>query len=219
MKIDIIVLGELEANCYCVRNSDKQHKCLIIDPGLNPEPLIRFLKANDYDPVSIVLTHGHVDHIGGVESLREYWPDVEVAIHEKDAEMLLNPALNLSTLAGTMVQARPAQVLLDHSQQYYTAAGLRFQVLHTPGHSPGGICLYSAKDKVLFAGDTLFAGSIGRTDFSGGDFETLINSIKTQLMTLPDQTHVYPGHGPQTTLQAEKQFNPFVNANKGDRTL
>lgn len=210
MNIDTIVLGEFEANCYCVRKTSRHKKCLLIDPGLNPEPLIRFLDTNAYEPVAIVLTHGHVDHIGGVESIREYWPKVEVAVHEMDAEMLVNPGLNLSTMAGTMVQARPAEICLDSTRQYYTAAGLRFQVFHTPGHSPGGICLYSAKDKILFSGDTLFAGSIGRTDFRGGDYETLIEAIKTKLLILPETTNVYPGHGPQTTIQAEKQFNPFV---------
>lgn len=210
MNIDTIVLSDFEANCYCVRKSPKQKECLIIDPGLNPEPLIRFLKANAYQPVSIVLTHGHIDHIGGVESLREFWPDVEVAIHKDDAEMLTNPALNLSIMVGTMVQARPAEMYLDSNTPYYTAAGLRFQILHTPGHTPGGICLYSARDEVLFSGDTLFAGSVGRTDFPSGSHEALIEGIKTQLLTLPEQTHVYPGHGPTTTLQAEKKFNPFL---------
>ena len=210
MYIDTIVLGEFEANCYCVRANAKAQDCMLIDPGLQPEPLIRFLNAQAYQPASIVLTHGHVDHIGGVESIREYWPTVEVAIHEMDAEMLIDPGANLSIMAGTMIQARPADVRLDASQPYYTAAGLRFQVLHTPGHSPGGICLYSAKDEVLFAGDTLFAGSIGRTDFPSGNYETLIEAIKTKLLILPEQTTVYPGHGPKTTLQAEKQFNPFL---------
>jgi glyoxylase-like metal-dependent hydrolase (beta-lactamase superfamily II) len=210
MNIDTIVLGDFEANCYCVRKSDKQNKCLIIDPGLNPEPLIRFIKTNGYQPEAILLTHGHVDHIGGVESIREYWPGVNVAIHKDDADMLANPALNLSILAGTMIQARPAETLLDDAVPYYTAAGLRFQILHTPGHSPGGICLYSAADKVLFAGDTLFAGSVGRSDFPTGCHETLIDMIKTKLLTLPEQTTVYPGHGPTTTLLAEKKYNPFL---------
>lgn len=215
MIIDTIVLGEFEANCYCVRKSAKQKKCLLIDPGLNPEPLIRFLHTNDYQPAAILLTHGHVDHIGGVESIREYWPEVQVAIHEKDAVMLRDPAQNLSIMAGTMVQARPAEVCLADEQDYYSAAGLRFRVLLTPGHSPGGICLYSAKDEVLFSGDTLFAGSIGRTDFPSGNHADLIESIRTQLMILPEQTKVYPGHGPTTTIQQEKQYNPFVGQKKG----
>lgn len=210
MNIDTIVLSEFESNCYCVRKSARHKKCLLIDPGLNPEPLIRFLQANGYKPVAIVLTHGHIDHIGGVESIREYWSDVEVTIHEQDAEMLTDPAMNLSIMAGTMVQARPAELCLDPSQQYYNAADLCFQILHTPGHTPGGICLYSAKDKVLFSGDTLFANSIGRTDFPAGSFEALIEGIKKKLLILPEKTIVYPGHGPQTTIENEKKYNPFL---------
>ena len=210
MNIDTFVLGDFQANCYCIRKSDRQKNCLLIDPGLNPEPLIRFLKTNQFQPSAIILTHGHVDHIGGVESIREYWPQVQVAIHAEDAEMLTSPALNLSVLSGDMVQARPAEFCLDDTQPYYTAAGLRFQVLHTPGHTPGGICLYSAQDEILFAGDTLFAGSVGRSDFPGGSHETLIDSIKTKLLILPEQTKVYPGHGPETTLLTEKKFNPFL---------
>jgi len=215
MIIDTIVLSDFEANCYCVRKTARHKQCMVIDPGLNPEPLIRFLKTNTYKPVAIIVTHGHVDHIGGIESLREYWPQVEVTIHEQDARMLLDPALNLSTMAGTMVQARPAEVTLDNGQKYYNGAELRFRIFHTPGHSPGGICLYAAKEKILFSGDTLFAGSIGRTDFIGGDFEQLIESIKKQVLVLPDETIVYPGHGPQTTIGAEKQYNPFVSQKSG----
>ena len=210
MNIDTIVLGDYQANCYCIRENADQKDCLLIDPGLNPEPLIRFLQANDYKAVSIVLTHGHVDHIGGVESLREYWPQVQVAIHEKDVDMLTNPAANLSVMSGTMVQTRPAEKCLGDSEQFYTAVGFRFQVLHTPGHTPGGICLYSAKEKVLFAGDTLFAGSVGRSDFPGGSHKLLIKMIKERLLILPEQTKVYPGHGPETTILEEKKFNPFL---------
>ena len=210
MNIDTIVLGDYQANCYCIRENDDQKNCLLIDPGLNPEPLIRFLKTNDFQPISIFLTHGHADHIGGVESIREYWPQVQVAIHKQDAEMLTNPAMNLSLMSGTMVQTRPAETYLNSTEQFYTAVGLRFQILQTPGHTPGGICLYSAKEEVLFSGDTLFAGSIGRSDFPGGSHELLIQMIKEKLLILPDKTKVYPGHGLQTTLREEKKFNPFL---------
>ncbi len=210
MKIDTIILGDYETNCYCVRERNDQKECSIIDPGLNPESLIRFLKVHELQPVEIVLTHGHVDHIAGVESLREYWPEVKVVIHENDAEMLTNPAMNLSIMAGTMVQARPAEVRLTDEDQYYQMIGIRFQLFHTPGHTPGGICLYSAKDQVVFVGDTLFAGSIGRTDFPTGNHQALIKAIKTKLLHLPVQTAVYPGHGPQTTIGQEKKFNPFL---------
>lgn len=210
MIIETIVLGDYQTNSYCVRDNADQTDCLIIDPGLNPEALIRLLQNNSYKPVSIVLTHGHVDHIGGVETLRHHWPEVQVAIHEDDMEMLTNPTMNLSVMSGTMVQTRPAEIILDSRQPYFQAAGLRFQILHTPGHTPGGICLYSAKDQVVFVGDTLFQGSIGRSDFPSGNHASLIHAIKTQLLPLPGQTEVYPGHGQKTTIAEEKNFNPFL---------
>lgn len=210
MVIDTIVLGDFQTNSYCVRADDTSSDCLIIDPGLNPEPLVRLLQHSDWRPVAIVLTHGHVDHIGGIESIRQHWPEVQVAVSEKDANMLTDPAANLSVMSGTMIQARPAEVLLGADDLYYQAAGLRFQVLHTPGHTPGGLCLYSAGDETIFVGDTLFQGSVGRSDFPGGSPETLIDNIKTQLLTLPAQTKVYTGHGPTTTIAAEKRSNPFL---------
>jgi hydroxyacylglutathione hydrolase len=210
MNIETLVLGDFQANCYCVRNDEKAGACLVIDPGMNPEPLIRWLDDEGLTPEMIVLTHGHVDHIGGVETVRQRWPKVQVAIHQEDAGMLMDPSANLSVLAETMVQARPAEMILGPESPFLNAAGLRFQILHTPGHTPGGICLYSAKDEILFAGDTLFAGSVGRADLPGGDFEQLITGIRQKLLMLPEQTKVYPGHGPATTIRNEKKHNPFL---------
>jgi glyoxylase-like metal-dependent hydrolase (beta-lactamase superfamily II) len=210
MNIETLVLGDFQANCYCVRTDEKARGCLLIDPGMNPEPLIRFLDHEGLTPEMIVLTHGHVDHIGGVETVRQRWPKVQAAIHQDDAEMLTDPNANLSVLAETMVQARPAEILLGEDSPFLNAVGLRFQILHTPGHTPGGICLYSAKDEILFAGDTLFAGSVGRADLPGGDFEQLITGIRHKLLILPEQTKVYPGHGPATTIRNEKKHNPFL---------
>jgi glyoxylase-like metal-dependent hydrolase (beta-lactamase superfamily II) len=210
MNIETLVLGDFQANCYCVRTDEKARECLLIDPGMNPEPLIRFLDHEGLTPEMIVLTHGHVDHIGGVETVRQRWPKVQAAIHQDDAEMLTDPNANLSVLAETMVQARPAEILLGEDSPFLNAVGLRFQILHTPGHTPGGICLYSAKDEILFAGDTLFAGSVGRADLPGGDFEQLITGIRHKLLILPEQTKVYPGHGPATTIRNEKKHNPFL---------
>jgi len=215
MIVDTIIMGDYQTNCYCVRNNKDAAECLVIDPGLEPEPLVQMLKENDRTPVDILLTHGHVDHIGGVESIRRHWPKVRVAIHKDDASMLINPEENLSLMAGCMVQTRPADVLLDSEEVYYQAAGLRFRILHTPGHSPGSICLYSAHDHILFGGDTLFAGSVGRTDFPGGSHEALIDSINTKLLILPKRTQVYTGHGPETTIGNEKKFNPFLTPNTG----
>ncbi len=213
MKIETIVLGDFEANCYSVRSDQTATACLLIDPGLNPEPLVHFITKNKLTPEAIVLTHGHADHIGGVETVRQHWPDVKVFISQQDAEMLTDPAKNLSILAQVMVQARPADICLVDGQRYVEAAGLRFEVIHTPGHSPGGICLYNADEGILFSGDTLFAGSVGRSDFPGGDPDLLIDRIKHKLLILPEQTRVYPGHGPVTTLRSEKRHNPFLLEN------
>ncbi len=210
MIIDTIVLGDYQTNCFCVRQNEEAGDCLIIDPGMEPAPLVQMLKKHNYIPVDILLTHGHADHIGGVETLRQHWPEVRVAIHKDDAAMLTSPAENLSLMAGAMIQARPAEILLNSEEGDYTAAGLRFKVLHTPGHTPGGICLYASDKQIVFAGDTLFAGSLGRSDFPGGSHELLTDMIRQKLLILPAQTTVYPGHGPATTIGNEKKFNPFL---------
>jgi len=210
MIIDTFVLGDFQTNCFCVRQNEEASDCLIIDPGMGAEMLVQRLKKNDYTPVDILLTHGHADHIGGVEALRQHWPKVRVSIHKDDADMLTNPTENLSLMAGVMVQVRPAEVLLNSEDTYYEAAGLRFKVLHTPGHTPGGICLYASDEDILFAGDTLFAGSVGRSDFPGGNHELLTQMIRQKLLILPEQTAVYTGHGPATTIGNEKESNPFL---------
>jgi len=191
-----------------LRDGEAAADCLVIDPGLEADALIDFLMANELNPVSVVLTHGHIDHIAGLAPLRERYPDLKVCIHELDARMLTESRSNLSLLMGMMFRTEPADVMLREND-FVEQAGVKLVVLHTPGHSPGGICLYSEEDGVAFVGDTLFAGSIGRTDFPGGSMSQLLASIRDKLFTLPDETKAYPGHGPATTIAQEKAHNPF----------
>jgi hydroxyacylglutathione hydrolase len=210
MKIDRLILGDFETNCYVLRNSDTARDCLIIDTGLDAGPLLDFLELNKLNPAALILTHGHADHIAGVEPLRKKFPTIAVYIHKLDAGMLTSAIKNLSVLSGTFLTAKKADNLVEEGD-VIDIIQIKLRVIHTPGHTPGGICLYSEKDGIIFVGDTLFAGSIGRTDFPNGDMQQLIEGIKHKLLTLPEDTIAYPGHGPETTIGREKTDNPFLS--------
>ncbi|MBP7050463.1 MAG: MBL fold metallo-hydrolase [Phycisphaerae bacterium] len=209
MEIDRFILGDFQTNCYVVRVDESATECLVVDAGLDADELIDFLKQHRLNPVATILTHGHVDHIVGVTAMRRCFPQTKVYIHRLDAAMLTNPRANLSALAGMTFALEPAEVLLEDGDTI-DQAGIRLKVLHTPGHTPGGICLYAESDGVVFAGDTLFADSVGRTDFPGGDTDQLIESIRTKLLPLPDNTVVHPGHAMRTTIGRERRANPFL---------
>jgi hydroxyacylglutathione hydrolase len=208
MKIDYLILGGYQTNCYVLRKNDAAQDCLIIDPGLEAAELTEFLEEQKLHPLAVVLTHGHIDHIAGVPILRSRFPEIKLYIHKLDAEMLSEPMINLSTMTGAGFATEPEDVSLQDGD-VIDLAGVKLLVLHTPGHTPGGISLYSKQDGVVFVGDTLFADSIGRTDFPGGSMSQLLNSVRLKLFTLPEKTEVYPGHGPATTIAAEKAHNPF----------
>lgn len=210
MKVDRLVLGDFETNCYVLRNSSTARDCLIIDTGLDADPLLDFLELNKLNPVALILTHGHADHIAGVEMLRKKYSSILIYIHKLDAEMLGDADVNLSAMAGCSFTADKADRLIDEGDTI-DKAGIWLRVIHTPGHTPGGICLYAEKDGIIFVGDTLFAGSVGRTDFPNGDMRQLISGIKSKLFALPEDTIVYPGHGPETTIGREKTDNPFLS--------
>jgi len=209
MKVDRFILGDFQTNCYVLRADESGADCLIVDAGLDSRELLASLERDRLNPVAIVLTHGHADHIVGLEALRRRFGSMKVYIHTLDAALLSDPEANLSAFTGAAYTADPADVLLEEGDVVEEAA-LRLEVLHTPGHTPGGICLHTPQEKAVFVGDTLFADSVGRTDFPGGSMEQLVRSIKTKLFILPDETTVYPGHGMRTTIGRERRSNPFL---------
>jgi glyoxylase-like metal-dependent hydrolase (beta-lactamase superfamily II) len=165
-------------------------------------------------PQALLLTHAHVDHIAGVNELLGAFPGMPVLIHAAEKDWLSNPMLNLSAGAGMRITARGPTAFLEDNQEL-ELSGTRWRVLHTPGHSPGGVTFYSGGPgvpPVALVGDALFAGSVGRTDFPGSDPDLLVRSIGTRLYTLPEETTIYPGHGPTSTIGREKRTNPFVRA-------
>ena len=201
-----VVVGPLASNCYIV-GSEASKEGMIIDPGDEAEVILGKVKDLGLEIRSIVLTHGHIDHIGALKEVKET-TGAEVAIHTDEAKSLQRQSS--STLLGLSYPTPlpPDRLLQDGDS--LDIGDLHFWVLHTPGHSPGGICLLG--EGVVFSGDTLFNFGIGRTDLPGGNSSQLMDSIQTKLMVLPDNTTVYPGHGPETTIGTERRGNPFLNA-------
>lgn len=199
-------MGLGQANCYIVGCS-ATHEAVVIDPGADDPWIERTLQELGLTLVQIVLTHGHIDHIVGVPALKARH-GAPVVIHPAEAAALTDPSVNFSSLFGQPFVADPADAFLNEGDVLRVGTTVEMQVVHTPGHSPGSVSLIMS-DRVI-SGDALFAGSIGRTDLPGGDFETLIRSIKEKLLTLPADTQVFPGHGPPTTVADEKAYNPFV---------
>ena len=209
MIFETLVIGDFQTNCYCLRKDENAIDCIIIDTGLDETEIVDYLEKEQLNPAAIILTHGHIDHIAGMNALRSKYPDAKVYIHNLDADMLSNPVGNLSFISGFTFKTKPSDFIVEHGD-IIEQADIRLQVLHTPGHTPGGISLYSAEQGVVFSGDALFADSIGRTDFPGGNMSQLVQSIKEKLLTLPEETKVYPGHGPSTTIAREKKYNQYL---------
>lgn len=197
-------IGMLQANCYLFA-CDITKKGVLIDPGDGAAELLRWIEKFGVEIEYILLTHGHMDHIGAVEELRGRLK-AKVAIHQADAEMLINSQANLSSAFSMPIVNGAADVLLTDGQ-IITIGQERIQVLATPGHTTGGVCYLTSAG--LFSGDTLFSGAVGRTDFPGGSHAQLIKSIKEKLFVLPDETTIYPGHGLISTIGLEKKDNPF----------
>jgi hydroxyacylglutathione hydrolase len=203
-----IPLGVLQTNCYILYNHHKE--CIIVDPGAEGDKLISFLHNEELLPLSILLTHAHFDHIGAVDDVRNHYK-IPVYIHDLEANWLGDASLNGSQLFmnGRSIQTSPADVLLTEEGDLSIGA-FTFKIFETPGHSPGSVSFYVKDIDTVFAGDTLFLGSIGRTDLPGGNHHQLLISIQDKLLTLPEGTAVLPGHGPITSVQKEKESNPFL---------
>lgn len=201
MRIDTLAVGHMQANCYIV-SSQKTGNAILIDPGDEYDKINDFLEKNKLTAKLIVHTHGHIDHI---QADNEF--NLPVYAHKSDLGLLKNPEKNLSSFLSHPFTVKREIVILEDGQSV-ALDDLRLTVLHTPGHTPGGICL--KVNNAVFTGDTLFAGSIGRTDFPGASEEQLLQSIRDKLINLADDTIVYPGHGPESTMGREKRTNPFL---------
>lgn len=200
-----LVLGDLGTNCYIIGDPDSK-EAFVIDPDDGPA-VVDTLKERGLTCIGILLTHGHSDHIHGVQTLMDTY-GAPVYIHERDLPCLYDPQVNLSVLHGRPVTITGGTIKTVKDGQHIGSGKMDFQVLETPGHTVGGVCYYMPP--AVFVGDTLFRESVGRTDFPGGDFEALAQSIRTKLFTLPDQTMAYPGHGPETQIAFEKENNPYL---------
>lgn len=205
MDVNVLQVGPLMVNCYIVHDSEN---CIIIDPGDEPEKIINYIKNSGMKPLAIFNTHGHFDHIGAVKKLKEEF-GIKFYIHENDV-FLVKEAASHGVFFGFMNVEIPEVDEYVKDGDEYRFGELSFNVIHTPGHSPGGVCYYFEKENIIFSGDTLFELSIGRTDFPYGDIDELIHSIKNKLFILGNDVIVYPGHGEKTTIKKERDNNMFL---------
>lgn len=204
IKCERMILGSMQVNTYLVYEHDS-HQALLIDPAEDSPTLLNRINELGFTEVTIFLTHGHADHLAGVDYFRRKIKGAKVAISHADAPMLGDPDLNLSSWLGDPISLPDADIILKDKDKF----GPGGEVVAIPGHTPGGLALILPG--MVFSGDTLFAGSIGRSDFPGGDGKQLIENIKSKIFTLSNR-QVFPGHGPETTIADEKVENPFFSA-------
>jgi glyoxylase-like metal-dependent hydrolase (beta-lactamase superfamily II) len=204
MFIKTVIVGPLQVNCFIVADGLSK-KAMVVDPGDEPDRIMDVIKKNSLDVQYIVCTHGHFDHVGAVGDIKDA-TKARVALHREEI-VIYNAAKVTAQKWGFLAEDQPDPDMLLSDGDAVTIGGLSFSVFHTPGHSPGGICLYAGD--IVMTGDTLFAGSVGRTDFYGGDINKLAESFR-RLMVLPEGTQVLPGHGPTSTIGSEKTDNMFA---------
>ncbi|MGB3860966.1 MAG: MBL fold metallo-hydrolase [Candidatus Aminicenantaceae bacterium] len=205
MKYESVIVGALETNCYIVY-CEETLECAVIDPGAEPEKIFRLIGQKGLKPTILINTHGHVDHIGANRDIKDKF-DIPLYLHAADKPMLESVLQSeLSFFLGAKESPPPDKYLEEGDEIKIGYVSL--SVIHTPGHSPGSVCLMG--DGILFSGDTLFFGGVGRTDLPGGSWSEMESSIREKIFTLPADTVVLPGHGPTTTVDQETKSNPFI---------
>lgn len=207
MKVRMIPTGALMVNTYLV-NDEETGKGFIVDPGGYDQRLSALIKEEGIEIEYIILTHGHCDHIGGVDGFKKEYPNAKVVAAKAELEMLRDPGFNMSQMMTGPITVEPD--LTVEEGDTLACGNMNMKFIMTPGHSPGGMCIIMEGEDVVFSGDSLFQQSIGRTDFPGCSFDDLMKSIKEKLFALPDETVVYPGHMGPTKIGFEKEYNPFV---------
>jgi hydroxyacylglutathione hydrolase len=200
-----LVVGPLMANCF-IFGCKETKEAVVIDPGGDADRILFSLADSGLTVKYIINTHGHFDHVAANGKIKDA-TGADILIHPLDAPMLGSLSANAAFFGISVENSPPCDQTIEEGDTV-SFGKITLKVLHTPGHTPGGISLYT--DKIVFVGDTLFSGSIGRTDFPGGDFNTLISSIRTKLFKMDDDVRVFSGHGPETSIGSEKRFNPFV---------
>lgn len=217
MRVEKIVVGPFQVNCYIVY-CEGGGAAAVIDPGDDAEEILRSIARLGLRVTHIINTHGHADHMAANGALRDAFPEALIMIHGRDAHMLSDPAANLSVAFGYQATSPAADRLLEGNTAF-EAAGVTFRVEHIAGHSPGSVCLIpEVEPPAVFGGDTLFSGTVGRTDFPGGNMGLLVSGIREKILSMPDETVVYPGHGEITTVGAEKRDNVYVMERDGEVT-
>jgi len=207
VKIETYALGDLMTNCYLLHND---HEAILIDPGGQSMELVRRLFKHNLKLSYIVNTHGHIDHIGGNGFFKNHFPGAKIIIYEAEMIYLTHPGLNLSTEFNQPYLSPEPDILVRGKKELFEIFGKDVTFYHTPGHTPGSMCLSFTNHTWLFCGDTLFAGSIGRTDLPGGSFQDILESLTLVMKSFPDNTILFPGHGPETTIGNEKKMNPYI---------